>query len=212
MFADHTLLRHLCLIQRHAFSARPSTSFLRYRRRIHQRSVMSDPTCTNKSNLTTAQEERRWNRMSIQMQNFHNHFKLEFNALYEMADGSFNKRGLSLGLYLRQAEQLQRQLTLHHTIEERHIFPILAKRMPSFRNDEAHIKSHHGIHEGLDKLAQLLHKWKVEPSAYSPQEMRESLDSWREVLFKHLDEEVNDLSGENMKKYWTLEEMDILPM
>lgn len=113
------------------------------------------------------------------------------------------------------------ELTLHHTIEERHIFPILAKRMPSFRNDEAHIKSHHGIHEGplrslmfkfevlefwewinsaavlitgLDKLGQLLHKWKVEPSAYSPQEMRESLDSWREVLFKHLDEEVCDRS------------------
>ena len=39
-------------------------------------------------------------------------------------------------------------LTVHHTIEERHIFPVLAKRMPAFQNDEVHIKSHHGIHEG----------------------------------------------------------------
>ena len=25
---------------------------------------------------------------------------------------------------------------------------------------------------------------------------------------RHLDEEVNDLRGENMKKYWTLEEVE----
>ena len=43
-------------------------------------------------------------------------------------------------------------LTVHHTIEERHIFPNLAKRMPSFKEDEQHIKSHHGIHEGRSAL------------------------------------------------------------
>ena len=30
----------------------------------------------------------------------------------------------------------------------------------------------------------------------------------REVLMRHLDEEVADLQGENLKKYWTLEEVD----
>lgn len=39
-------------------------------------------------------------------------------------------------------------LTVHHTIEERHIFPILAKRMPAFQNNDVHIQSHHGIHDG----------------------------------------------------------------
>ena len=39
-------------------------------------------------------------------------------------------------------------LTMHHTIEERHIFPLLAKKMPEFRANEAHIKSHQGIHIG----------------------------------------------------------------
>lgn len=104
-------------------------------------------------------------------------------------------------------------LTMHHTIEERHIFPVLAKRMPAFQNDEVHLRSHHGIHEGLgsvwymfahlrlcllavfliglDKLAELLQKWNADPSTYSPTEMKECLDSWREVLFKHLDEEVS---------------------
>ncbi|CAL1706906.1 unnamed protein product [Somion occarium] len=167
---------------------------------------------TKKSVLTTAQEERKWNHLGMLMERFHNHFKVEFNAIYEMADGSFARRGLSLGLYLRQAEELRRYLTTHHTIEERHVFPVLAKRMSSFSNDEVHIKSHHAIHEGLNKLGEIIHKWKADPSTYSPQEMRDCLDSWREVLFKHLDEEVEDLSGDNMKKYWTLEEMDLLPM
>ena len=40
-------------------------------------------------------------------------------------------------------------LTAHHTIEERHIFPYLAKRMTAFQNDEVHLKSHEGIHHGV---------------------------------------------------------------
>ncbi|KAI0076109.1 hypothetical protein K474DRAFT_1663355 [Panus rudis PR-1116 ss-1] len=129
-----------------------------------------------------------------------------------MADGSFNKRGLNLGLFLRNIEQFRKHLTTHHTIEETYIFPLLAKRMPAFREDDEHIKSHHAIHEGLEKLGELVHKWKVDPTSYSPQELKDSLDSWREVLFRHLDQEVKDLSGENMRRYWTLEEVDKLPM
>ncbi|KAI0753935.1 hypothetical protein BC629DRAFT_1598539 [Irpex lacteus] len=119
---------------------------------------------------------------------------------------------MSLKMYLASAQQLRRHLTMHHTIEEQHIFPVLALRMPSFKDDEAHIKSHHGIHEGLDKLGKLLQRYAEDPTTYSPTEMRQCLDSWREVLFRHLDEEVEDLSGPNMKKYWKLEELDRIPM
>ncbi|KAJ3533906.1 hypothetical protein NM688_g7214 [Phlebia brevispora] len=142
------------------------------------------------------------------MKQFHDYFKAESDTLVQLADGSFNKRGMSTKLYLAEADDMRKHLVLHHTIEERHFFPVLAKRMPAFRNDEVHINSHHGIHEGLDKLSVLLKKWNADPTAYSPTEMRECLDSWKEVLFRHLDEEVADLSGENMQKYWTLEEMD----
>ena len=86
---------------------------------------------------------------------------------WQLADGSFNKRGMSLPAYLRMASQLARGavprpnshmcpiltvdaagLTVHHTIEERHIFPILAKRMTMFQNDDVHLKSHEAIHHG----------------------------------------------------------------
>ncbi|KAI0093066.1 hypothetical protein BDY19DRAFT_406229 [Irpex rosettiformis] len=146
------------------------------------------------------------------MKRFHDWFKLEFDTVYELADGSYTQRGMSTKMYLASAQQLRRHLTMHHTIEEQHIFPVLAQRMPSFREDEAHIKSHHGIHEGLDKLGILLEKYVADPTTYSPAEIRTCLDSWREVLFNHLDEEVEDLSATNMKKYWKLEELDMIPM
>lgn len=44
---------------------------------------------------------------------------------------------------------------------------------------------------GLDKLGTLLTKWSSDPSSYAPEDMKECLDSWRAVLFKHLDEEVS---------------------
>jgi hypothetical protein len=95
-------------------------------------------------------------------------------------------------------------------IEERFIFPILGERMPQFKAE--HLESHKGIHDGeyfdlfliylssldclnagLDRLKTLLSKYGSNPSSYSPTEMRACLDSWREVLFRHLDEEVRCL-------------------
>ena len=96
---------------------------------------------------------------------------------------------------------------LHHSIEERHIFPVLAKRIPAFK--EEHIESHKGIHDGksghgfrtslsptypstqgVGKLSVLVSKYTDEPSCYSPTELRNTLDDFREVLFKHMDDEV----------------------
>ncbi|KAJ7178520.1 hemerythrin HHE cation binding domain-containing protein [Mycena crocata] len=148
------------------------------------------------------------------MASFHGYFKQEFNTIYELADGTFERRGLSLSLYLEMAKRFNSHLTMHHTIEERHIFPILAKRMPEFstETEAGHIDSHKGIHHGLEELATLVYKFKKEPSTYSPTEMRACLDSFRQVLFTHLDQEVQDLQGSNMKKYFTLEELESIPM
>lgn len=100
---------------------------------------------------------------------------------------------------------------MHHTIEEQHLFPILAQKMPQFAKDKdgAHISSHKGIHDGLKELSSLLAKWRKSPSTYSPSEMRSCLDGFREVLFH---QEVADLRGENLKKYFTLEEVERFPV
>ena len=46
---------------------------------------------------------------------------------------------------------------------------------------------------GLSNLEKLVEKWTETPSTYSPTEMRACLDTFREVLFHHLDEEVSEL-------------------
>ena len=44
---------------------------------------------------------------------------------------------------------------------------------------------------GIEELTKLVRKWIDEPSKYNPEVMRACLDSWREVLFSHLDQEVS---------------------
>ncbi|KAJ7292915.1 hemerythrin HHE cation binding domain-containing protein [Mycena rebaudengoi] len=156
-------------------------------------------------------EERRWNKLSDKMASFHNYFKDEFNTIYELADGTFADRGLSLSRYLQMSTRLNSHLTMHHTIEEAYVFPVLGERMPEFSTkpeSSVHIDSHKAIHQGMEDLSTLVSKFKKEPATYSPTEMRGCLDGFREVLFNHLDQEVNDLKGENLRKYWTsLEEL-----
>ncbi|KAJ3803010.1 hypothetical protein GGU11DRAFT_389432 [Lentinula aff. detonsa] len=146
------------------------------------------------------------------MKSFHDGFKEEFNTLYELSDGSFNKRGWSLGIYLESAARFNHHLTMHHTIEETYLFPLLGKRMKQFSESEGlHLKSHKGIHDGLERLEGLIQQYKSEPNTYDPTKMRASLDSFRDVLFSHLDQEVEDLRGDNLKNFFTLQEVESIP-
>jgi len=42
--------------------------------------------------------------------------------------------------------------------------------------------------------------------------LKTKMDSWGTVLWTHLDQEVKTLGAENMRRYWTLEEMRRMPM
>jgi hypothetical protein len=42
--------------------------------------------------------------------------------------------------------------------------------------------------------------------------LKTKMDSWGTVLWAHLDQEVKTLGAENMRRYWTLEEMRRMPM
>ncbi|KAG8988560.1 hypothetical protein FRB94_001894 [Tulasnella sp. JGI-2019a] len=153
-----------------------------------------------------------YGKPSMTMQQFHTHFQEEFDELYKLADGTFNTYGMSLSTFLRKARQFVSHLETHHTIEETYIFPILAKKLAAFKPEAKHIEFHRQIHEGLDRLTSLLDSVRAAPSSYSPTAFRETLDSFRTVLFAHLDQEVRDLSPDEFRKYFTIEEMAEIPM
>lgn len=104
------------------------------------------------------------------------------------------------------------QLHFHHSIEEQHIFPVLAKKMPEFRKELDLLRQHKHIHAALQKLEAYLEKCRSGEEDMRREEVQRLMDGFGEVLWRHLDEEVHALRADNMRKYWSLEEMRRLPM
>ncbi|KAF3801509.1 hypothetical protein GCG54_00014724 [Colletotrichum gloeosporioides] len=104
------------------------------------------------------------------------------------------------------------RLTNHHNIEERSLFPMLAQKMPEFRGDNAVLlEQHWGIHHGLEDLQQYLEKCRSRKTKLDLAILRSKMEPWGHVLLLHLDLEVEMLGAENMRKYWTREEMLGMP-
>lgn len=101
---------------------------------------------------------------------------------------------------------------MHHTIEEEHIFPVLAARMPHFREERELLTQHKRIHEGLERLEGYVRECRSGERELRLGEVKGLMDGFGEVLWSHLDEEVVNLGAENMRRYWSLEEMERMPM
>lgn len=108
--------------------------------------------------------------------------------------------------------QFLSQLNIHHSIEEQSIFPILAKKMPEFKREVHLLKQHKEIHKGMDRLEAYLMDCRSGEKELKLDEMKKVMDSFGKVLWDHLEDEVRTLGAENMRKYWTQEEMRRLPM
>jgi hypothetical protein len=132
-------------------------------------------------------------------------------------------------------------LDSHHKLEEEHVFPKLAVKMPVFKNegpstadlklgkdafdnmvkgdpkasevDQGYIhEQHRQIHAGLDLLHDYVKAWKTDrKSDVKWNEIKSMMDSFGGILWKHMNEEVELLGAANMRKYWTLDEMKTLP-
>ncbi|KAF2873740.1 hypothetical protein BDV95DRAFT_488812 [Massariosphaeria phaeospora] len=160
----------------------------------------------------TPSEFRQYNRMAEHMNHFHNHFRETWTMLMTACESQKRPQGMSIRQFLAVCEQMIHGLTMHHTIEERHIFPVLAKKMPAFKKELELLTQHKQIHEGLDKLELYVNECKSGERELRMSEMKDVLDTFGEVLWQHLDDEVDQLGAENMRKYWTLEELRRMPM
>jgi hypothetical protein len=156
-------------------------------------------------------EFRIYNRLAEAMDYYHNHFRSTWNTLMTACEKRKRPTGMSIGQFLGLGEQFVSNLTMHHGIEERYMFPLLGKKMPAFRNELELLDQHKQIHKGLDKLKEYLSACRNREKELRLSELKEVLDSFGKVLWQHLDDEVAQLGAENMRKYWTLEEMRRMP-
>ncbi|EME78385.1 uncharacterized protein MYCFIDRAFT_212372 [Pseudocercospora fijiensis CIRAD86] len=174
------------------------------------------PTTTEKEGeklpKLSPQDFRVYNRMAEHMDLFHENFRQTWNTLYHAASTNSRPNGMSIRQFLALAEQFSHHLTVHHTIEEQHIFPVLARKMDVFKNKEHLLEQHKGIHQGLEGFEEYIAKCRSGEKELRLQELKELMDGFGDVLWTHLDDEVRTLGAENVRRYWTLEEMRRLPM
>jgi hemerythrin-like domain-containing protein len=128
-----------------------------------------------------------------------------------------NKRpeSMSLKQFINAGLQFCSHLMAHHSIEESYVFPMLAVRMPEFAqgpNAAELLRQHKAIHDGMDMFEEYLRKCKNGETELDLRTLKMKMDSWGEVLWKHLDQEVQALGAENMRKYWSIEDMRRMPM
>jgi hemerythrin-like domain-containing protein len=119
---------------------------------------------------------------------------------------------MSIRQFLSLADSFCQQLEFHHSIEEQHIFPLLARKMPQFQSKHELLTQHVVIHKGLDALQGYVKECQSGERELRLGELKVVLDGFGTVLWEHMDDEVRALGAENMRQFWTREEMGRLPI
>ncbi|KAK2750733.1 hypothetical protein FQN57_002806 [Myotisia sp. PD_48] len=175
-------------------------------------SSSASPTVTSEEAKLSPDQFSMYNRMADRMELFHNGFRQKWTILYKACQSNKCPSNMTMHEFIRVGTSLCSQLDTHHTIEEQYIFPVLAKRMPAFKKNLNLINQHKEIHRGLDKLDAYLKECQSRERELRLAELKEVLDGFGTVLWEHLDDEVKELGAENMRKYWSLEDMTKMPM
>ncbi|KAK1997325.1 hypothetical protein LX36DRAFT_578669 [Colletotrichum falcatum] len=161
----------------------------------------------------TPSEFDTYNRLAVMMDKFHGYFRRTWKRLYNACTAPDGTRQMTDDQVIREGLFLSYRLTKHHHIEESSLFPFLARKMPQFRGDGSLLaEQHRQMHGGLEEFQRYLESCRTRKSRLELQVLKGKMDSWGEVLLLHLDQEVDVLGAENMKKYWTLEEMLGMPV
>jgi hemerythrin-like domain-containing protein len=155
----------------------------------------------------SAQDFRLFNSVAVHMNMFHDVFRRTWNMLYGACEANKRPNHMSIRAFISEGERFCQHLTGHHTFEERNVFPRLALKMPAFRKELELLTQHKLIHEGLERLEAYLVECKRGQRELRMSELKGVMDTFGAVLWQHLDEEVNELRAENMRKYWSREEM-----
>ncbi|KAL4725552.1 hypothetical protein ACLX1H_007701 [Fusarium chlamydosporum] len=156
---------------------------------------------------------KAYNRLAVHMNFFHDNFRRSWNLLWNACINNRRPQGMTLKQFIMEGLQFAEHLTVHHNIEETYIFPVLATKMPEFRGGRAELlRQHKQIHAGLDHFEEYLKKCRTGDEEFELSVLKTKMESWGDVLWTHLDQEVETLGANNMRKYWTKEEIARIPM
>ena len=84
--------------------------------------------------------------------------------------------------------------------------------MPAFQKELELLTQHEQIHQGLGRLQKYLERCKDGEIDLKLVEMKGIMETFGDVLWTHMDDEVKQLGAEYMRKYWTVKEMQRMPM
>ncbi|KAL4962189.1 uncharacterized protein BDV14DRAFT_203006 [Aspergillus stella-maris] len=181
----------------------------------------------------SASDSAIYNRLAEKMSHIHNGFRSTWKMLQtacsapasQITDSECQMDDTEL---LMTALSFVEGLSNHHAIEEKFIFPALASRMHEFSHSGVLIDQHELIHDGLIRIKAYLRgceKFLDEEIDDDGGRVGEGLDrgklrellegengEFERVLWSHLDEEVEFLKAENMRRFWGVEEVRRLPM
>ncbi|KAI1075486.1 hypothetical protein F5B20DRAFT_585278 [Whalleya microplaca] len=171
----------------------------------------------------TPAEFHGYNRLAEHMDLFHAHFRHTWNVLWGACVAQKRPARMSPRAFVSEGLGFLSQLETHHSIEETYIFPVLAKRMPEFRVGKGSgsagngggaelLRQHREIHRGMEGMQEYLRRCRAGEVELELPVLKEKMESWGAVLWRHLDQEVQTLGAENMRKYWTIEEIRRIPM
>lgn len=132
--------------------------------------------------------------------------------LYSACSANRRPAGMSIRQFLSTGLEFCSHLEGHHSIEETYVFPMLSRKMPEFQKQEHLLEQHKEIHKGLDMLQEYLKNYRGGERELRLEELKEIMDGFGKVLWTHLDDEVRTLGAENMRKYWSVREMNEMPM
>lgn len=138
--------------------------------------------------------------------------------LYNAASSGRRPAGMSIRQFIQEGLAFISHLEGHHGIEERYVFPVLALKMPEFQAGGKGTKAaellqqHKEIHKGMEVFEVYLKQCKTGEADFQMRELKDKMDTWAAVLWKHLDQEVETLAAENLRRHYTLEEVRRLPM
>ncbi|RHZ61565.1 hypothetical protein CDV55_104254 [Aspergillus turcosus] len=157
---------------------------------------------SSEQELTPA-EFQVYNSLAERMEYYHSAFRAHWRQIYQScASGQKLSKGSQKAI-ITSGLSFCVQLQLHHHYEEKFIYPMLATRLPQFRPERHLTDQHDEIEQGIEIIQTYLTDCERRSEWFDVDALRTMMEGVQETLLAHLDDEVEALGAENMRRGWT---------